>query len=746
VSTSIPAPSPPADPRSSSGTDATTTRLSRAIDLTSRLATSWVGIVTAYAGAVTAAVFAFQKLNEPLRGTSIWIRAALVSAVPFAVLVFHTIPVLIEQRRRKRLTEITGQLQSGYFRLAPRAEEALFTRADGKHQEILEWLLKSVEPVLYLTGQSGSGKSSLLTAWVLPELERQNRLVIRLRGYQDPAAALEQELQKPGVVWQKPASEVEDIRSLLERVCRYIRPRRLLVVVDQFEEFVILQDPVHRQRFERVLTSIRDQPIREITFLLVFRSDYIALIEELPVPPLVQGTNWKDVPAFTERAARDFIRGSGLSLEDEFLHDVLREAAEIEQTKGLIRPVTINLCGLVLGRFAGGPPRGFRPGGLIHGFLRESIFLPAVRDIAPRLILCLITSYKTKRPRTIEELAQETSFDPAAVRGCLRVLGQSDRAVVRPLDAGQQTWEISHDFLVPLLDSIVARWRVSFWRRFRSWVPWIAVITLVLGVPVASNWWKDPVLKLRELGWVVHKTDKGMKLTFEGVPPRESLKALQRTSIALDVQLDRMDESISEWRVLKNLSSLTFILSSSVRDVSPLRDLTSLSKLDLQYAALTDVLPLKNLKNLSELNLSSTKVSDISPLKDLKNLSNLQLSYTEVSDISPLKDLKNLSELDLSDPSNVRQEFLFPYFGLSVRGEVKDISALRELKNLSKLNLSGTKVSDVSPLRDLKNLYKLDLRDTEVRDVSPLRDLKSKRPDLTVEQPGLLGRGNDAVI
>jgi Leucine-rich repeat (LRR) protein len=62
------------------------------------------------------------------------------------------------------------------------------------------------------------------------------------------------------------------------------------------------------------------------------------------------------------------------------------------------------------------------------------------------------------------------------------------------------------------------------------------------------------------------------------------------------------------------------------------------------------------------------------------------------------------------------------------------------------LDLSGTKVRNVSALRGLENLSDLDLRDTEVRDVSPLRDLKSKRPDLTVEQPGLLGRGNDAVI
>ena len=84
------------------------------------------------------------------------------------------------------------------------------------------------------------------------------------------------------------------------------------------------------------------------------------------------------------------MRNSGLQVGEELLRDVVREAAEIEQTKGIIRPVTINLCGLVLGRFATGLPRGFRPGGLVRGFLRESISLPPIRDIAPVLLPHLI--------------------------------------------------------------------------------------------------------------------------------------------------------------------------------------------------------------------------------------------------------------------------------------------------------------------------------------------------------------------
>src|SRR5208283_1498509 len=431
-----PAPLPTA---TAGAADSAASGLGRAIERTLGLANSWVGKLTAYVVAVTAGVYAFQKFAEPLKGRPFWILVSLLAAPLVLALVFQAIPELVDRRRRKRLTEIAGHLQAGYFQLAPREDEASFTRADGKHEEILRWLEQRTSPILYLTGLSGSGKSSLLAAWVLPRLER--TVVVRLRGYQDPVAVLEQELLRPGVIWQKPTAETGGVRPLLERACRSIRPRRLLVVLDQFEEFVILQDPDRQQRFGQLMSAMREQPIAGLTFVFVFRNEYTGLIEKLALPPLNQNTNWKEVPPFTESAARDFVQASGLEVSDELLRDVLREAAEIEQTRGIIRPVTINLCGLVLGRFATGLPRGFRPGGLVRGFLRESVLLPPIRDLAPVLVPHLITRNVTKRPRTVAELAADTASDPAAVRGCLRVLGQSDRAIVRPLDEEQQTWE-----------------------------------------------------------------------------------------------------------------------------------------------------------------------------------------------------------------------------------------------------------------------------------------------------------------
>jgi hypothetical protein len=231
--------------------------------------------------------------------------------------------------------------------------------------------------------------------------------------------------------------------------------------------------------------------------------------------------------------------GSGLHFNDGFLLDVLREAAEIEQTKGLIRPITINLCGLVLSRFASGLPRGFRPGNLIRGFLRESVMLPPVRQVAPRVVPQLISNNVTKVPRSLAELAAATAISEAEVRGCLRILGHMDRAIVRPLDVNQQRWEISHDFLVPLLDSIVSRWTVSLPRRVRPWLPRFATAIVAAGIVTMSSWRKDPIVQLTELGWTIQRTDKELVLSFEGAPPAESVLALNRIHTPLHVVLNQ---------------------------------------------------------------------------------------------------------------------------------------------------------------------------------------------------------------
>jgi hypothetical protein len=680
------------------------------MDATIRLATSWVGLFTAYVVAVILALKNYAELTQGLRAAHIppWGGVALITAFPLFALIFSTIPSLIEQRRIKRYSEVAGPIQPGYFTLRPREDEEAFERADNAQHEILRWMENTKEPVLYLTGASGTGKSSLLSAWVIPKLKREKHVVIQLRGYEDDLVArIKDKLVEPGVVWDKTPGKTDDLRSLLDRATQRLGDRRLFIVIDQFEEFLILTDQERQRAFQQF---VAEEEIRGVTFLLVFRPEYEGLLQDQPWPKMKLDTNRKVISSFTENAAQEFMRKSGLIVNADLMRAVLREAAEIEQTAGLIRPVTINLCGLVLSRFSSGLPRRFR-GGLIRGFLRESLSLPEVRDVAGRLIPHLITDNVTKRPRTTADLVQATALGSSTVRACLHRLGESDRAIVRPLDQQQETWEISHDFLVPLLDSIVARRTVSLWRSFRPWLPWAASAVMgiaAVAIPFMTS--RDPRALLTTQGWTVGEDRGILRVEREDPIPPESMSILRDLPPPLSLTLfgERVTD-VSSLRELKNLKELNLI-GTSVTDISALGELKNLTDLDLRVADVTDVSALRELKNLTQLDLSYTDVTDVSPLRELKNLTQLYLSRTKVTDISALRGLKNLTLLNLSGT------------------KVADVSALRELKNLTRLDLSDTRVMDVSALRELKNLKELDLRGTKVTDASVAalqRDLPS---------------------
>jgi hypothetical protein len=552
--------------------------LGRLISGSTSVATSWVGGLSAYIAALILAVKNFRELREFLTqilpGAPLWLDVALIAALPVLALIFHSIPTVIEQRRIKRYSEITGAIQTGYFTLRPRESEEGFERADNAHQEVLRWIENTKEPVLYLTGASGTGKSSLLSAWVIPKLEK--HVVIQLRGYEnDLLARIKDKLLEPGVIWDKAPGKTDDLQSLLDGATQRLSGRRLLIVVDQFEEFLILKDEGQQKPFQQFLS---EKPIDGITFLLVYRQEYEGLINDQPWPKPLD-TNREVIWPFTENAAQEFMRKSGLIVSPDLMRAVLREATEIEQTAGIVRPITINMCGLVLSRFSSGLPRRFH-GGLIRGFLRESLSLPEARDAAGKLIPQLISANVAKRPRTVAELAQAGALAPSVVCACLRRLGESDRAIVRPLDRQMETWEISHDFLVPLLDSIVAHRTVSLWRRFRPWLPWIATAVMgIAAIAIPRITKQDPIGELTRQGWKVSEDGGILQVArFDPIPPAST-------------------------PILRGLPApLSLVLNGrSVTDGSALRGLKNLTRLDLTFTRVTDISALRGLKNLTQL-------------------------------------------------------------------------------------------------------------------------------------------------
>jgi Leucine-rich repeat (LRR) protein len=102
---------------------------------------------------------------------------------------------------------------------------------------------------------------------------------------------------------------------------------------------------------------------------------------------------------------------------------------------------------------------------------------------------------------------------------------------------------------------------------------------------------------------------------------------------------------MSDISPLKNLTSLTYLSlgCNNINNVTPLCNLTDLENLRLNGNQISDITTLANLTNLKSLDLASNQISDIAPLKILDNLKSLSLQYNQVEDITPLVENEGLS-------------------------------------------------------------------------------------------------------
>lgn len=193
----------------------------------------------------------------------------------------------------------------------------------------------------------------------------------------------------------------------------------------------------------------------------------------------------------------------------------------------------------------------------------------------------------------------------------------------------------------------------------------------------------------------------------------EGVKIADLTGIEACVNLEDLslvNQKITDLSPLKNLTKLKRLeLRNSsltkkdgtvltIEDVSPLKNLTSLEILNLQQAKIKNVENLSNLVNMKHLNLMSTKIENLEFARKMTNLEYLDVSYNSISDVNPLKDCVNLKFLNFSNNPN----FLF------AKAHVKDISGLSKLVNLEELRFSNHRVKDISVVKIFKNLTNLE--------------------------------------
>jgi hypothetical protein len=418
---------------------------------------------------------------------------AFVLAPVVAIIAFSLIPTTAQAWRQARLRRLSVDLtdrKPGAFRLSPYGARDAddYRRPDGADEAAFKWLGESRESLLYLSGASGAGKSSLLEASVLPRLREKGWETLSLRVYADPETALREALLARKDLFQAPPARNAALSTLLARAAQE-RVRTgsppLLLLIDQFEEFLILNDAEARKPLIALFCELAHTPLPGLRLLCVFRSDYRELLFKLGLPAYVSGRNVFDVPAFFRPEAEAFLGGSGLVLSPEGYAALFAGLDRVEDTPRLYRPITLNMVGLVIERM--GRRIDADPERLIATYLRDCLAAGRARDFAPRVLGAIITPSGTKQPRDVATLADETRLEPWQVESTLADL--ETQGLLRPLDKGRQTWEISHDFLARQIALTLNRLRRPWLRRAAPIVLPAAGIGWAAAIFLLFIWW-----------------------------------------------------------------------------------------------------------------------------------------------------------------------------------------------------------------------------------------------------------------
>ena len=406
----------------------------------------------------------------------------------------------------QRLRAITNELARG-FKLDPNrppfpgihafeAEDAaIYFGRDDETRAVIERLdarrTQGGARFLVVIGASGSGKSSLLKAGVLPQLSRRRRewvVLPYIRPEKAPVEALAksiaQQIGKPDDwrVWHAmlgSAAAIDHVEKLLKDIrVGDARGATVLLPIDQFEEVFTVATPVERATFLHLLASAVD-PARDLPVMVIAtgRSDVLeGLLEAVELAHLTE--TYALMPMPLDRVPR-LVEGpaqvAGLNVEKGLAEAIARDVESPEALPLLAHTLWL-LCRrcsddkkLSLAEYhsLGDPERHLNPiqnsvrlvaDQAIGGLKPADAELAALRDaFVPHLVRVRLDDGKrVRQPARLSELPREAlRVIRALVEARLlstRATGETDGAAK---DGGEAVVEVTHEALFkawPTLD------------------------------------------------------------------------------------------------------------------------------------------------------------------------------------------------------------------------------------------------------------------------------------------------------
>jgi WD40 repeat protein/serine/threonine protein kinase len=334
-----------------------------------------------------------------------------------------------------------------------------------------------MQKVLVVGGPSGSGKSSLVRAGLIPALRAgagpggaRCRIGVMTPG-RDALAELYYQLlqtleQVPGA--QRPMIRPEDLAQRPALARRLAHPTGaeppLVLCIDQFEELFTLSPPAQRQPFIEALSAMTDPADSQVRIVIAVRADYYAACAQ--VPWLAERFTDNQVlvgpmnPAELRRAITEPARRAGLYLERNLVDAIIDEAGNEAGSLPLISHALVETW--MRRKGATLTLEGFRAAGGVAGAIAQTAdviyeqrFGEAEQAATRRLFLHLVSPGEGAGDtrRVVDRAEIEADSAPQVMARVVEPL-----TAARLLTVDKRVVQIAHEALL------------RSWPRLRGWI------------------------------------------------------------------------------------------------------------------------------------------------------------------------------------------------------------------------------------------------------------------------------------
>lgn len=352
----------------------------------------------------------------------------------------------------------------------------------GRNQQIRQLLeLLEREPMVLLLGDSGTGKTSLIHAGLIPAMNDHGYRPIYTRPLGLPCTDITRKIQAS--IFEGQPGGRGSLGSLLAEVAVAVEDRKLLLIIDQFEDILITRNNRETEMLVSELRSLRELASPSLCVLISYRADLEGRLGEF----------WQHISGSPQGLPRVYIAGidrdaawsgvkqvaSALSVsidlrpvEEKRVKDDLFAASTPLGVPDVYPPYIQMLIDHLWSSSSKGQSQytiknyqatgGME--GVIGGYLSRQ--LEYARDTEGHIravLISLVRSYGVKAQRSIDEIVSDTGITGRDCEIALEKL--IDLRLVRHIDT---LYEVSHDFIARKIAEAFIDSEEREFKRFRE--------------------------------------------------------------------------------------------------------------------------------------------------------------------------------------------------------------------------------------------------------------------------------------